>query len=213
MNVLLEQTATEVWVARGIQHDWTDLAAHPQDREAAQTLPQWRIAEFLSSRALLRHLLRETLPELAESPVRKDRHGRPSLEGHPQIGISISHDGESVAVAVAPHRLVGIDVQVPPGTVSVPMLRRCLRTHAPDVAALPERQRAVEFSWVWTVQEACVKAAGTGLSGRPWSIDVPPGRLRGRWGDFEWVSLRDTSPVPLSCAFSVPRDEEEARCT
>ncbi|NBH07026.1 4'-phosphopantetheinyl transferase superfamily protein, partial [Amycolatopsis sp. SID8362] len=75
---------------------------------------------------------------------------------------------------------------------------------APAVTALPRARRAREFAWVWTVQEACVKAAGTGLGGRPWSIDVRPGALSGRWGGFTWLSLRTRSPVPLSCAFHPP---------
>jgi 4'-phosphopantetheinyl transferase len=57
---------------------------------------------------------------------------------------------------------------------------------------------------VWSVQEACVKATGSGLSGRPWSIDVPPGRGRGRWRAYRWVSFRGQSAVPLSCAFLDP---------
>ncbi|MFE5035020.1 hypothetical protein [Streptomyces sp. NPDC056683] len=32
-----------------------------------------------------------------------------------------------------------------------------------------------------------VKAAGRGLSGRPRSIDVPPGRRQGRWRDHRWM--------------------------
>ncbi|MFF3989455.1 hypothetical protein [Streptomyces sp. NPDC001601] len=32
-----------------------------------------------------------------------------------------------------------------------------------------------------------VKAAGRGLSGRPRSIDVPPGRRQGRWRDYRWM--------------------------
>ena len=69
------------------------------------------------------------------------------------------------------------------------------------LAGLPMAQRSREFAWVWTVQEACVKAAGTGFAGRPWSIDVPARAAHGRWGRYRWRSLRGVSPVPFSCAF------------
>ncbi len=213
MSVLMEQVAPGLWVARGRSRDWIRAETHPHDREAAATLPPWRAAEFLSSRALLRHLLRVTYPELAGVAVHSGEHGRPVLAGHPQTGISISHDGDALAVAVARHRQVGVDVQRPPSTVPEALLRRCLHDHTERVTALSERQRAAELAWVWTVQEACVKAAGTGLSGRPWMIDIPPGQRHGQWGDFSWISLRGRSRTPLSCAFSAQHGELETLCS
>ncbi|MEV4443064.1 4'-phosphopantetheinyl transferase superfamily protein, partial [Streptomyces sp. NPDC049577] len=135
-------------------------------------------------------------------PVRPGPHGEPRLAGHPDVGISVSHDGDTVAAAVAPGRRVGVDVQQPPSGPHERLVRRCLRERAEQLAALPPDGRAEEFAWVWTVQEACVKAAGTGLAGQPWAIDVPLGHRRGRWDDYAWVSLRDTSTTPLSCAFT-----------
>ncbi|GGS27737.1 hypothetical protein GCM10010269_77920 [Streptomyces humidus] len=207
MTLLTLQVTPGVWVARGERGRWARPDPHPHDRAAAALLPRWRVQEFLASRALLRHLLRTTLPELADEPVLAEEQGRPVLAGAPGTGISISHDGDAVAVAVARHRQVGVDVQQPPDSVPDALLRRCLGTHTPQVATLPQRTRAAEFAWVWTAQEACVKAAGTGLSGRPWAIDIRPGRRRGQWHDFQWISLRDLSRTPLSCAFSAPRPD------
>ncbi|MDX5569330.1 4'-phosphopantetheinyl transferase superfamily protein [Streptomyces sp. ID05-04B] len=207
MTLLTLQVTPGVWVARGERGQWARPDPHPHDRAAAAVLPRWRVEEFLASRALLRHLLRTTLPELADEPVLAEEQGRPVLAGAPGTGISISHDGDAVAVAVARSRRVGVDVQQPPDSVPDALLRRCLGTHTPQVATLPQRTRAAEFAWVWTAQEACVKAAGTGLSGRPWAIDIQPGRRRGQWHEFQWISLRDRSRTPLSCAFSAPRHD------
>ncbi|MEW2376557.1 4'-phosphopantetheinyl transferase superfamily protein [Micromonospora sp. NPDC047812] len=84
------------------------------------------------------------------------------------------------------------------------LLRRCC---APTVRAaldrLPGPARVREFAWIWTVQEACVKATGAGLGGRPWAIPVPSGRRTGRWADLRWVSLRGHSRVPASVAHGV----------
>lgn len=202
MRTVVRQVARGVWLATGDRRGWSTASAQPQDRATASGMPSWRAEEYLAGRALLRHLLATVVPKLAEATVGTTANGRPILPEHPESGVSISHDGEVVAAAVIPHGQVGVDVQLPPARVSDTLLRRSLHGHAPAVAALPEWQRAVELAWVWTVQEACVKAVGTGLAGAPWRIDVPPGRLRGHWGDFAWICLRDRSRTPLSCAFS-----------
>ncbi|WP_405006898.1 4'-phosphopantetheinyl transferase superfamily protein [Kitasatospora purpeofusca] len=178
----------------------------PDDLAQARALPPWRAEQFLTGRATLRRLLREVRPDLAGTPVRPDPRGRPRLLGHPDVGVSISHDGGLSAAAVAPGRRVGVDLQLPSGEPSAGMLRRCLREHAARLESLPAPERAREFAWVWTVQESCVKAAGTGLAGRPWAVAVTPGHRHGRWGRYRWISLRDSSPVPLSCAFTSRAD-------
>ncbi|WP_354670642.1 4'-phosphopantetheinyl transferase family protein, partial [Amycolatopsis solani] len=196
--------APGVWAASADRADFGEPDVHPGDLAEAGGRPAWRRAEFLAGRHLLRRLLRRVRPDLAALPVRIDPAGKPRLGGAPDLalpGITISHDGDRIAAAVCAHGDVGVDVQLPPDRLSDSAVRRCLGSHAPAVTALPRARRAREFAWVWTVQEACVKADGTGMGGRPWSIDVPPGALSGRWGRFTWLSLRTRSPVPLSCAF------------
>ncbi|GAA1946262.1 hypothetical protein GCM10009837_85420 [Streptomyces durmitorensis] len=199
-----EEVAHRTWVLSGPQDELPARAApNEDDLRQARGLPRWRADEFTASRAVLRHLLRHRCADLVDVAVRKDERGRPMLDGHPGVGISVSHDGGTIAAAVGPGRRVGVDVQVPPERLTDALVRRCLRGRAPLVCALPEPERSAEFARVWTVQEACVKAEGTGLAGSPWTIDVEPGRDRGNWGPYRWVSLR-RSPVPLSCAFTEP---------
>lgn len=187
-----------VWVLCRSDRTATDTAKpHRDDLAQAEGLPAWRAKEFLAGRATLRRLIREVRPDLADTAVRTDAQGRPCLVGHPDVGVSISHDGGLSAAAVAPGRRVGVDVQLPPDEPSEAILRRCLKQHAAQVEELPAPERALELAWVWTVQEACVKAAGTGLAGRPWTIAVTPGHRHGRWGRYRWTSLRDSSLIPL----------------
>jgi 4'-phosphopantetheinyl transferase len=192
------EVADGVWVAWAQGHRPSD---HPGDHHAAGGLPAWRRRELLAGRGLLRALLAEFAPWAAGAPVCRRRNGQPVLAGCPDVGVSVSHDGGTVAAAVALGRRVGVDVQQPPEELGDGMLRRCLGRDSAALAALPLPARAREFAWVWSVQESCVKADGTGLAGRPWSVDVPPRPTAGRWRDLVWQSLRDHSDTPLSCAF------------
>ncbi|MFG2892554.1 4'-phosphopantetheinyl transferase family protein [Streptomyces sp. NPDC048248] len=175
---------------------------HRDDLRRASALPEWRAREFLAGRALLRELIAAVCPAPAAADITADPGGKPRLRGHRTVGISVSHSGGALAAGVAIGRDLGVDVQRPGSAVTPSLARRLLHGHARRITALPPARAAEEVAWVWTAQEACVKACGAGLSGRPWTIDVPPGARAGRWGDYRWLSLRDHSPLPLSCAFS-----------
>jgi 4'-phosphopantetheinyl transferase len=175
----------------------------PLSQDLAHTagMAAWRATEFLAGRALLRDLLRQLLPDAADAPIVASGNGKPELLGWPTIGINVSHDGMRVAACVAIDRAVGIDVQQPWTGSGLAMIRRCAHRHIEELAALAGRARAVELAWIWSAQEACVKAAGTGLSGQPWVIEVPPRSRSGCWREFSWRSLRERCEMPLSCAW------------
>ncbi|TDP90597.1 4'-phosphopantetheinyl transferase family protein [Labedaea rhizosphaerae] len=195
------QVAAGVWVASA------PVAAvrgsgHPADVAASTGMRPHRAREFLAGRDLLRATLAHLFPRAADAEVASRTGGKPYLRGHPGVGISVSHDAGVAAVGVALGKEIGVDVQRPDRSVRPGLLRRCLGRHADAVAALSTRDAAMELAWVWTVQEACVKATGAGLAGRPWAIEVVPGHSSGQWPRGRWVSLRDRSRIPFSCAFS-----------
>ncbi|MEU6546988.1 4'-phosphopantetheinyl transferase superfamily protein [Streptomyces sp. NPDC046859] len=204
------EAAPGVWVA------WARAAApsaHPADLADVSGRPRWRRRQSLAARGLLRALLAEVCSGTEDVPLTAGARGRPVLEGLPGLGVSLSHDGagdasggDLVAAAVAPGRRVGVDVQLPPGPDLPPgLVRRCLRERAAELSELPADRRALEFAWVWTVQEACVKADGTGIAGRPWSLDIPVRPSTGTLGDLTWIALRHLSVHPVSCAFGEAR--------
>jgi 4'-phosphopantetheinyl transferase len=174
------------------------------DRRAAARLPGWRAAQFLTGRSAVRALLRDVLPDAAEAPITAVPGHKPAVAGFDQLSISISHSEHLVAVAASTAGSVGIDLQLPPDSDCARLLRRCARRYLDHFAVLPDAERAVQLAWIWTVQEACVKATGEGLAGLPWQIDVRPGQSTGRWRQLSWLSLRENSPVPVSCAWHTP---------
>lgn len=177
------------------------------DRAAARHLPAWRAEQYVAARTLLRRLLAASgRPLAAGEPVVAGPRGRPLLPGAPDTAVSLSHSGAWVAAAVltaapggrAPE--IGVDVQTP-CTPSRGLVRRCCQgTVPPALAALPDAELRREFAWIWSVQEACVKATGMGLAGRPWTIPVRPGERSGHWRHLRWRALRGLSPVPLAFA-------------
>jgi 4'-phosphopantetheinyl transferase len=175
------------------------------DRRAVEGMPSWRARESLASRTLLRELL----GELADTTIAKEPGGRPFLPDHPWIGVSMSHSGAWVAAGVGEHLQVGVDVEVPNAPVNPALLRRCCRAEdAAAFEAMPDDVRTTEFTWLWTVQEACVKASGQGLAGRPWTVPVAVGQTSGTWGRVAWTALRGQAPVPVSCAWTVTDERE-----
>ncbi|HEY3606571.1 MAG TPA: 4'-phosphopantetheinyl transferase superfamily protein [Pseudonocardiaceae bacterium] len=198
--------ADQVWVACAPVAE--TRSAHPGDLARAAGLPVWRATEFLAGRGLLRDLLAAVLPGTSTAWIGTDPHGKPGLVGRPDVGISVSHDQDTVAACVAVGRAIGVDVQRAPDSVADALLRRCLHDEAAQLRGLPADIRALEFAWVWTVQEACVKATGTGMAGAPWAIHVPPWQHEGNWAGLAWRSLRDLSAIPLSCAFGARTPEE-----
>ncbi|MGW6922394.1 4'-phosphopantetheinyl transferase family protein [Streptomyces sp. NPDC054950] len=179
----------------------------PEEHRSAAAMAAWRAREHLGGRALLRLLLAEVTGEAdARAPVVPEPAGRPRLPGSPRTGVSISHSGPYAAAAVGVGLDVGVDVQTarPP---SPAMVRRCCSPQtALRLASLSPERAADAFARIWTVQEACVKARGAGLSGAPWRVRAEPDGEAGTWGTLLW--RRCARPVSegsetaaLACAF------------
>jgi 4'-phosphopantetheinyl transferase len=178
------------------------LAALPVadvDAVTAEALPAWRVKEFLAARTLLRSLLAELVGAPHEGVIGREDSGRPWLPGLPGVGVSLSHSAGWIAAAASRGREVGVDVQVPI-SVSQRLIARC---RAEGLLEVAEPRRATEFAWVWSAQEACVKATGQGIGGLPWTVPVAVGQDTGDWGPVRWTSLRGHSAVPVSCAYTM----------
>lgn len=169
---------------------------------ATRSMAPSRAAEHLAGRAALRRLLRFVASDdAAKAPIATTRRGQPYLPGFAHLSISVSHTAGWVAVAVGERRAVGVDAQAPE-PVSDEMVRRCCTAQtAHMLGTLPPRRRALEFAWIWSAQEACVKAAGLGIAGLPWTIPVPARSGAGTWRGYRWAALRSRCPVPVSCAY------------
>lgn len=180
----------------------------PSDRQTADRLPGWRRAEHLAARALLRRLLAELVSrDAAVAPLAANPHGRPYLVDRPDLAVSLSHTDGWVAAALSTgSRPVGVDAQAPRPASEALLRRCCTALDRAGLAQLPPASRDLELAWIWSVQESCVKALGTGLAGRPWTIPVAPGQRTGRWRRLRWTALRARYPIPVSCTYQEPEE-------
>lgn len=181
----------------------------PCDRRLAARVPASRADEHLASRALLRRLLAEAAGAgAAREPLSARPSGQPHLPGRPDLAVSLSHADGWVAAAVHLRGgSVGVDVQ-PPVPFSAAFVGRCCSEEArARLAELRPDERDLEVAWIWSAQEACVKATGVGLAGRPWTIPVRPGQRCGRWSVVRWTGLRLRGQPPVSCAYGPPPGE------
>lgn len=122
-------------------------------------------------------------PELARTELLEGAHGKPSFPkghaGQPLDAVpefSLSHSGETVAVALSHAGPVGVDVEaarldalraarMAPRVLDAPTLLKW-ETLAPD-------ERTAAFLSQWTLREALLKATGEGLTRDPRSLDIP----------------------------------------
>jgi 4'-phosphopantetheinyl transferase len=91
-------------------------------------------------------------------------HGKPRLPGS-GLGLSLSHSGERVVVAVARGTPVGVDVEQAADSIDPDELAGSVLTEgeAAALAALPAVERRAAFLAYWTRKEAVLKATGEGL--------------------------------------------------
>lgn len=127
-----------------------------------------------ASQGFLRHTLslyHSTKPE--EWRFQRQPNGRPSL--HPglfpkgcPLDFNVSHSGRTIAIAVSPGVLVGVDVEKRVERSVVAKLAELVltpeeRTYVWNGA--DDREVECRFTTLWTLKEAYLKALGCGLGG------------------------------------------------
>jgi len=138
-----------------------------RDRMSATARPLRR-TQYLAGRALLRFALEHwTGLPAASHRLHVREGGKPDCIGGPAI--SISHDGTSVACAIAASGEVGVDVQhVVPRRRIADIARRYF-SQAEN--AWLDNATPDAFYRLWVLKEAYLKALGSGLAGGLGSLD------------------------------------------
>jgi len=137
---------------------------------------------FSVSHAYLRMILsRYTAVQPAELTFDVGAYGKPNLVGH-ALSFNMAHSADLAVFAIAEGSALGVDVEAVNPEVDLLGVGRRVFPKAEAVALehLAPRARLERFFEVWTQLEACMKAAGTGLSMDSRTIDLALSRLSAR---------------------------------
>ena len=110
---------------------------------------------------LLKQGLREEYGIMDNPVFEYNKHGKPSIVGHPEIFFNLSHCKEAVACAIS-DQPVGIDVE------SVRSYKERLARYTMNDEEVRDietsEQPDTTFIRLWTMKEATMKLVGTGIS-------------------------------------------------
>lgn len=102
-----------------------------------------------------------------ETVIRYNQYGKPHAPGYPDF--NLSHSGEWCVIAVG-HGDLGIDIE----KIKSDNIKLAPAVCTPDEAEWLSKAPAERFHTLWTYKESLIKAAGTGMSIEPASVDVLP---------------------------------------
>ncbi len=137
----------------------------------------------------------------------RDEHGKPYIEGHPEVFFNLSHSGKFVAMAYG-DRPVGIDIQET-RNVTESFAKRILNGSEIDKCDLSDIKTICRL---WTIKEAYSKLTGLGLSYdfRDCIIDTEEKTVTdttGKYGRALYRSFRPQGNVYMS--YAVYTDDKE----
>jgi 4'-phosphopantetheinyl transferase len=182
----------------------------------------WR--HFMAARGLVREMLASYLA-LAPNAVRFGYagNGKPYLLPHSKLHFNVSHAAETLVVAIARDRQLGVDVEVLPfeaGDDGVANLVFCAFERA-ALEALDATAYSRRFARLWTRKEAYIKADGRGMTLRLDHIDVeqlPDGVLLYRPQSGEWTrspewTLKTLEAIPgYACSIAIQGQDCRVFC-
>ena len=166
------------------------------DQETSTTKTDKRLA----GRAHLRRILsRYTQTNPSEISFSYENNRKPVLANHPNLSFNLSHSGNIGLIAVTHSRRIGIDLEYLEAERPFPEIaERFLSKSENDfINEHPEEERPQAFYQVWTLNEAYLKALGTGLSVSSNDSSLIPSNHRGRFLQETKVS----SEIPQNWMF------------
>lgn len=169
--------APRLWlvpVGSATEARFAPLLSAEEQRRAARFRQAEDRARFTVGRGALRLLLGRCLALPPDAVAfRRGPHGRPHLACE-TLDFNVAHAGRVVLCAVAREGRVGVDVE------AIRVLRErhavvalaCDRSERAWLERLPAPERRRALFELWTAKEACLKAAGCGLSEPPAEVAV-----------------------------------------
>ena len=124
-------------------------------------------AQYIEVRAKLRWVLASFIDVKPKQLIfALGTHGKPYLPDYSDYHFNLSHSGDQLAIAVAQHCPVGVDVEHWKQKADFQALvKRCFAEEEKAYwQALPDEHKKNSFYRFWTRKEAFVKATGRGIA-------------------------------------------------
>ncbi|MDO9238097.1 MAG: 4'-phosphopantetheinyl transferase superfamily protein [Aquabacterium sp.] len=164
------------------QADWLVCSKDEQDRASRFRFDR-DARRYRAAHAGMRQLLAAALQQDAQSIAwQVGAHGKPHLMGHPGWHFNLSHSADWALLGLSNEAPIGVDLEwgKAPLSIDAIALQHFTAHEQASLAALPRppdsnepnRDRADLFYQIWSRKEACLKAAGCGLSVEPNSFEV-----------------------------------------
>ncbi len=145
---------------------WLRLGQAEQKQSANFQNKQIR-QRFVEIHGRLREILGDVVNEdPAELRIHRAQYGKPYLADYPGLSFNLSHTGNKMAVAVAHHCELGVDIEhCKPRPNLAALVEKCFAEEEMDFwRQLPDTQKTQAFYRFWTRKEAFVKATGRGIA-------------------------------------------------
>jgi 4'-phosphopantetheinyl transferase len=160
----------DVWLGKlvkaTVNHDYWVLLNEVEKIKATSIKLAIQRAQYIEVRAKLRWVLANYINAKPEQLIfAQEKHGKPYLLEHSHCHFNLSHSGDQLAIAVAQHYPVGIDVEQWKQKADYQALvKRCFAEEEQAYwRSLPDEHKKSEFYRFWTRKEAFVKATGRGI--------------------------------------------------
>jgi 4'-phosphopantetheinyl transferase len=144
----------------------------PEEREMAARMRAPNLPrQHVVTRALHRLVMSHYAPMVAAADWRfvAPGHGKPRLSpafAHHGLHFNIAHTSRLIAVAIARHPVLGVDVETIDRRAPLAVAPRYFtEDEARALADLPAAEQPLRFFSLWTLKESWLKATGAGLSG------------------------------------------------
>ncbi|GAA3803935.1 hypothetical protein GCM10022403_042360 [Streptomyces coacervatus] len=157
------------WLPAGWDGQTPPPGLDPADRRRLAALRHPHVRDrLLASRLLAKEVAAAALGTVpSRIALAREPGGRPTLDGRPGMGISLSHTDDLILVGLCRGGRIGVDAERADRRLpAADALRRhhCSPEERAWLASLPEAEQEAELVRLCTLKEAYAKAVGLGLS-------------------------------------------------
>tara|TARA_B100000676_G_C17910679_1_gene749814 strand:+ start:326 stop:1045 length:720 start_codon:yes stop_codon:yes gene_type:complete len=189
----LPEEEVDIWkFSLELQKDDRQILSDDELKRFDQDDPRGQLDKRLAGRAHLRRILSKyTQSDPSQISFTYENNRKPVLENHPDLSFNLSHSQNMGLIAVTQSRRVGVDLEYLEAERPFSKIAERFLTNNENnfINKCPEEERSQAFYQIWTLNEAYLKALGTGFSVSSNDFSVIPTNTRGRF-------LRETKVSP-----------------